>query len=217
MPREDFRRVAWLFVGMLAIAFTGCRAPRPSFNFWAPFGPSRVAPPKTGSYSTPQNYYPKDASPAPGAAVTPNKALGAPVQPNSSFPVDPSSNANGLGSINGVKDVPVGKWRPPRHAPEIRSVSLENNSSADRVSSPTVPIVVIPSSSVSGAGEPRRLTESQRSVAIPMTNSVPAGHQEFAAETRQKGGVVPAGFEKTSATVPVGSTGGWSQRKIIHR
>ena len=46
----------------------GCRAPMPSFNVFAPYGPGRVPPPCTGSYGAPANYY------RPGAAAVTDSA-----------------------------------------------------------------------------------------------------------------------------------------------
>ncbi len=46
------------FLCLWAILFGGCRAPMPSFNVMAPFGATRVPAPSTGSFGTPDPYYP---------------------------------------------------------------------------------------------------------------------------------------------------------------
>ncbi|MBC8354313.1 MAG: hypothetical protein H8E66_20150 [Planctomycetes bacterium] len=44
---------------------TGCRAPMPNWNIFGPYGATRVPPPPTGGYGTPQPYY------APGTTIVP--------------------------------------------------------------------------------------------------------------------------------------------------
>ena len=222
MRKEVCRFTVWMLAGLTVVALSGCRAPRPSFNFWAPFGPSRVAPPKTGSYGTPQNYYPKDPTASPESPALPNAAPMipvSPVQPSSDFPIDSSTNPAGMGATNEVKNVRVGKWRPPKHDPQVRSVSFETNVSPTTVSPTTVPAVTIPSTTIPSttipvSGEPRQLTENQTRVAIPMTPVVSLGNRE-PATTPHDTGVVKARFEEPSAVAPAASTGGWSQRKKI--
>ena len=69
---------------VLAVLLAGCRAPMPSFNPFAPYGPSRVPPPPTGSYNATSPYYqrPSQPSAAPPAglgqrATIPWKPIGA--------------------------------------------------------------------------------------------------------------------------------------------
>ena len=213
MRTEVYRRLVWVVMGMTALIFSGCRAPRPSFNFWAPFGSSRVAPPQTGSYNNAQNYYPNGSAPAAGGATnssapvpTTQQAPVTPVQPSNDFPVDSSSSPSGLGSVEAVNDVRVGKWRPPNHAPQVRSVSFDRTTAPPVVSPPKVPTVTIPTSGGAVGGEPGQLQPDQTKIAIPMTT---------ASKAVPDPAVVKVGYETTTTSQPQTVTAGWSQRGAI--
>ena len=62
------RCAAALCALLITCVAMGCRAPMPSFNIFAPYGPGRVPPPCTGSYGAPANYY------RPGAAAVTDSA-----------------------------------------------------------------------------------------------------------------------------------------------
>lgn len=217
MRTEVYRRLLWVVMGMAALIFSGCRAPRPSFNFWAPFGSSRVAPPQTGSYNNGQNYYPNGSAPAAGGATnssapapTTQQAPVTPVQPNNDFPVDSSSSPSGLGSVNDANNVRVGKWRTPNHVPQVRSVSFDRTTTPDSapaaVAPPKVPTVTIPSSGGAVGGEPGQLQPDQTKIAIPMTP---------ASKAVPDPAVVKVGHETTTTSQPQTVTVGWSQRGAI--
>jgi hypothetical protein len=85
------RSAAILLVAWSAI---GCRAPKPSFNVFAPYGSSRVPPPPTGSMGNPGAYYQPPGARPPGSqspATNPQPStspthLGTPTQPPASYP-----------------------------------------------------------------------------------------------------------------------------------
>ena len=56
---------------VLAVLLAGCRTPMPSLNLFAPYGPSRIPPPPTGSYGASSPYYQRPAQPssAPSAGL----------------------------------------------------------------------------------------------------------------------------------------------------
>lgn len=213
MRTEVCRRLVWVAMGMAVLVVTGCRAPRPSFNFWAPFGSSRVAPPQTGSYNNPQNYYPNGAAPAAGGATdtsapapTTQQAPVTPVQPSNDFPVDSSPSPSGQGAVKAVNDVRVGKWRPPNHVPQVRSVSFDHSPAPAVVSPPKVPTVTIPTSGGAVGGEPGQLQPDQTRVAIPMTP---------AATTVSDPAVAKVGYEAPATSQPAATVGGWNRRGEI--
>ncbi|MEO2021006.1 MAG: hypothetical protein ABGX05_04210 [Pirellulaceae bacterium] len=226
MIRDGFYRVILSVAAVAVMVFSGCRAPRPSFNFWAPFGASRVAPPQTGSYNTTPNYYPNEGAPAASGApalpattpafttpaFTTPPAATTPIEPSKDFPIDSSSRSEGSGAAQSLERVRVGKWRSPRHVPQVRPVSFEAASSSStvspRVASATVPTVAVPARIRVVGDKPRELSESQRRVAVPLasesSNSDPAASNT----------VVSVDVQPVSATtrVPAAITGGWSQR-----
>lgn len=213
MRTEVYRQLVWVVMGMTVLIFSGCRAPRPSFNFWAPFGSSRVAPPQTGSYNNAQNYYPNGSAPAAGGATnssapvpTTQQAPVTPVQPNNDFPVDSSSSPSGLGSVKDANDVRVGKWRTPNHVPQVRSVSFDRTTTPAVVAPPKVPTVTIPTSGGAVGGEPGQLQADQTKIAIPMTT---------ASKAVPDPAVVKVGYETTTTSQPQTVTAGWSQRGAI--
>ena len=200
MRRVEYRRVILVALVLCSIGSTGCRAPRPSFNFWAPFGSSRVAPPKTGSYSATPNYYPKDGAPAAGATTSappasfaPRPAVVAPeptttpatppsnpvpaIDPGTDFPVQPPAGSDDSAMTEPAQKLRVGKWRPPRHVPQVRPVSFEApvSEQAEQLKSvpPTVPAVVVPVQPVSPTSPPRELTREQTRQATPLGRAVP--------------------------------------------
>lgn len=60
-------------VAAIVLLSTGCRAPMPNWNMFGPYGATRVPPPPTGGYGTPQPYYaPGTTTVAP--TVTPSSA-----------------------------------------------------------------------------------------------------------------------------------------------
>jgi hypothetical protein len=213
MRTDVWQRGIWVVMGMAVLVVAGCRAPRPSFNFWAPFGSSRVAPPKTGSYNTPENYYPNGSVPAVGGAAsgsvpaaTTKQAPVTPVRPSSNFPIDSSSSPSGFGSANDVNDVRVGKWRPPNHVPQLRSVSFDRNAAPATVSPPQVPTVRIPTKGGAVGGEPQQLRPNQTSIAIPM---------KTASKAVPDPAVVRVGFETTPTSQPAATAEGWNRRGAI--
>jgi hypothetical protein len=227
MRRDGFYRVMLAVAGIAIMVFSGCRAPRPSFNFWAPFGASRVAPPQTGSYNTTPNYYPKEGAPAasgapalpattpPAAtapAFTPPPSGTTPVEPSNDFPIDSSSRSQGAGAVQSLEQVRVGKWRPPRHVPQVRPVSFEAAASsktvAPRVATTTVPAVAVPAKSLVVTETPRELSESQTRGAVPLTGN-DSGSVPKPSVTTDNARVQPA---SATNTVPAVITAGWSQR-----
>jgi len=219
MRTEGLYRLALMGMGMAIVVATGCRAPRPSFNFWAPFGSSRVAPPQTGSYNNSENYYPNgtapaasgvsgSTAPAPAPAPTTQQAPVTPVQPNNDFPIDSSSSSTGQGAAKAVGDLRVGKWRPPNHEPQVRSVSFDRPASAasSMVVPPPVPTVTIPKSDGANAREPGQLVPGQTSIAIPI---------ETASETVSDPSVAKVGHEEAIIPKPTVITGGWNRRGEI--
>jgi len=72
------RRIFMVFVLLGTIA--GCHAPMPAFKPLIPYGPTRIPPPGTGSFGTPDPYYqpPASGEPAAGAAPMGAPATGAP-------------------------------------------------------------------------------------------------------------------------------------------
>jgi hypothetical protein len=225
MRRDGFYRVMLAVAGIAIMVFSGCRAPRPSFNFWAPFGASRVAPPQTGSYNTTPNYYPKEGAPAasgapalpattpPAAtapAFAPPPAGTTPVEPSNDFPIDSSSRSQGAGAVQSLEQVRVGKWRPPRHVPQVRPVSFEAAASSKTVSPrvATVPAVAVPAKSLVVTETPRELSESQTRVAVPLTGK-DSGSVPNPSITTDNARVQPA---SATTTVPAVITAGWSQR-----
>ncbi len=225
MRRDGFYRVMLAVAGITIMVFSGCRAPRPSFNFWAPFGASRVAPPQTGSYNTTPNYYPKEGAPAasgapalpattpPAAtapAFAPPPAGTTPVEPSNDFPIDSSSRSPGAGAGQSLEQVRVGKWRPPRHVPQVRPVSFEAAASSKTVSPrvATVPAVAVPAKSLVVTETPRELSESQTRGAVPLTGkgSVSVSNPSVATDDAR---VQPA---SATTTVPAVISAGWSQR-----
>jgi hypothetical protein len=213
MRTDVWQRGIWVVMGMAVLVVAGCRAPRPSFNFWAPFGSSRVAPPKTGSYNTPENYYPNGSVPAVGGAAsgsapaaTTKQAPVTPVRPSSNFPIDSSSSPSGFGSVNDVNDVRVGKWRSPNHVPQVRSVSFDRNAAPAAVLPAKVPTVRIPTKGGAVGGEPQQLRPNQTSIAIPMTT---------ASKAVPDPAVVRVGFETTPTSQPAATAGGWNRRGPI--
>lgn len=223
MRRHGFYRVMLAVAGIAIMVFSGCRAPRPSFNFWAPFGASRVAPPQTGSYNTTPNYYPKEGAPAASGApalpattpaFAPPPAGTTPVEPSNDFPIDSSSRSQGAGAgaVQSLEQVRVGKWRPPRHVPQVRPVSFEAAASsktiAPRVASATVPAVAVPAKSLVVTETPRELSESQTRGAVPLTGK-DSGSVPKPSVTTGSARVQPA---SATTTVPAVITAGWSQR-----
>jgi len=223
MRRDGFYRVILSVAAVAVLVFSGCRAPRPSFNFWAPFGASRVAPPQTGSYNTTPNYYPKEGAPAASGApalpattpaFTTPPAATTPINPSNDFPIDSSSRSEGSGAAQSLERVRVGKWRSPRHVPQVRPVSFEAASSsstvAPRVASATVPTVAVPARTRVVIETPRELTESQRRVAVPLV-STSSNSDPAASNTVGSVDVQPV---SATTTVPAAITGGWSQRAV---
>lgn len=60
------RSKPWGMAVAACVLLAGCRTPPPSLNPFAGFGTPRVPPPATGSYGTPDSYYPS-ATPPPGS------------------------------------------------------------------------------------------------------------------------------------------------------
>lgn len=58
----------------LILLLGGCHAPMPSFNMLAPYGTTRVPPPATGSFGSPDTYY--QPSLPPTVNTTPSSAVG---------------------------------------------------------------------------------------------------------------------------------------------
>lgn len=219
MRTEVWHRLMLMGMGMAIVVATGCRAPRPSFNFWAPFGSSRVAPPQTGSYNNSENYYPngtapaasgatESTTPAPAPTPTTQQAPVTPVQPNNDFPIDSSSGSTGQGAAKAVSDIRVGKWRPPNHEPQVRSVSFDRVASPAPpvVTPPEVPTVTIPTSGGSVGAEPGQLQPDQTSIAIPI---------ETASKPAPDPAVAKVGYEESTVTPPSVTTGGWNRRGEI--
>ncbi|MCP4816253.1 MAG: hypothetical protein GY888_27375 [Planctomycetaceae bacterium] len=226
MRRDGFYRVMLAVAGITIMVFSGCRAPRPSFNFWAPFGASRVAPPQTGSYNTTPNYYPKEGAPAasgapalpattpPAAtapAFAPPPAGTTPVEPSNDFPIDSSSRSPGAGAAQSLEEVRVGRWRPPRHVPQVRPVSFEAAVSSKTVSPrvATVPAVAVPAKSLVVTETPRELSESQTRGAVPLTGK-DSGSVPNPSVATDDASVQPA---SATTTVPAVISAGWSQRE----
>ena len=222
MRRDGFYSVILAVAAVAVMVFSGCRAPRPSFNFWAPFGASRVAPPQTGSYNTTPNYYPKEGAPAASGApalpaTTPTftapPAATTPIEPSNDFPIDSSSRSKDSGATQSLERVRVGKWRSPRHVPQVRPVSFEavNSSStvSPRVASSTVPAVDVPAKIRVVESTPRELSESQIRVAVPLVNES-SKSDRGAPNTVGSVDVQPV---SATVTVPAAITGGWSQRE----
>ena len=68
------------------VLLSGCRAPAPSFNAFAPFGSSRVPPPPTSAYQHSGQYY---QAPASGQAL-PNRNTSTTAAPNSGSATAPA-------------------------------------------------------------------------------------------------------------------------------
>ncbi|MEX0819117.1 MAG: hypothetical protein WD070_05980 [Pirellulaceae bacterium] len=51
-------------VAAFAVLSAGCHAPMPNWNMFSPDGATRVRPPQTGGYGTPQPYYAPGATPS---------------------------------------------------------------------------------------------------------------------------------------------------------
>ena len=232
MRRDGVYRVILAVTAVAVMVFSGCRAPRPSFNFWAPFGASRVAPPQTGSYNTTPNYYPKEGAPAasgapvlpattpPAAtapAFTPPPATTTPIEPSKDFPIDSSSRSEGSGAVQSLERVRVGKWRSPRHVPQVRPVLFEatttSSTVAPRVASATVPTVAVPAKTRVVIETPRELTESQTRGAVPLVSTA-SSSDPGPSNTPGRVQVQPS---SATATVPAVITAGWSQREASRR
>ena len=225
MRRDGVYRVILAVTAVAVMVFSGCRAPRPSFNFWAPFGASRVAPPQTGSYNTTPNYYPKEGTPAASGApattppattvpaFTPPPANTTPIEPSNDFPIDSSSRSEGSGAPQSLERGRVGKWRPPRHVPQVRPVSFEATTSggtvSPRVAAVTVPTVAVPAKTGVVTETPRELTESQTRGAVPLVSTTSSSDL---GPSNTPGRVTVQPLSETT-TVPAVIAGGWSQRK----
>ena len=107
-----------------------------------------------------------------------------------------------------MNDVRVGKWRPPNHVPQVRSVSFDHTTApaAAVVAPPKVPTVTIPSTGGAVGGEPGQLQPDQTRMAIPMTPAPKAVPDPA---------VVKVGYETTTTSQPPTVTAGWSQRGAI--
>jgi hypothetical protein len=105
--------------------------------------------------------------------------------------------------------VRVGKWRPPRHVPQVRPVSFEAASS--KTGSPRVarvPAVAVPAKSLVVTETPRELSESQTRGAVPLTGK-DSGSVPNPSVATDNASVQPA---SATTTVPAVITAGWSQR-----
>ena len=134
MRRHGFYRVMLAVAGIAIMVFSGCRAPRPSFNFWAPFGLVVLRLRKPAATTQLPIIIPKKVHQRPVVhllyrprrpAFAPPPAGTTPVEPSNDFPIDSSSRSQGAGAVQSLEQVRVGKWRPPRHVPQVRPVSFE--------------------------------------------------------------------------------------------
>ena len=149
---------------------TGCRAPMPNWNLFGPYGATRVPPPPTGGYGTPQPYY------APGTTTVP------PTTSPTSTPVGTGfrpAKSNRWSNILDPAIGPVAKsntWGPTRPASsnarvvDLRDVdvALASHESAAPIAAATVvverdgPIRILeekssPSPSTTSSSKPPRL------------------------------------------------------------
>ncbi len=111
----------------VCVLSSGCRAPMPNWNSFGPYGNTRVPPPATGGYGTPQPYY----APAPGSTIPPTSPTSAPV--GTGFRDSTLNQYSSLNRWSNIEDPAVGPitqlntWAPTRPtATNAKVVDLSN-------------------------------------------------------------------------------------------
>ncbi len=158
-------------VAMAAFALSGCRAPMPSFDGFAPFGSTRVPPPPTGAYKQAGNYY--SAAPANAPTATSNPARTAPAG-SATAPISPPPA--GSSPPNLVKPPAFGATAPIGSLPGFVGVGNSPGGGIAPVSyqAPATRTATTAAPAVSTTGSVLPPTTANRPATTSAAKSVPA-------------------------------------------